>query len=402
MVRSSQAPLQTAAIFATALALRLAVVGAVARTHSADWFFGQATELARLADSLHSGHGLSSPFGGSTGPSAFLAPGYPAIVAGIFAIFHPYSEASAIALMVLQALFGAATVVALRHLTRRAFGVTAANVAGWVWAVSPPLLWLPTLFWETSLSILFATAIFATALYCAGHPTKATWALGGVLAAAALAVNPALLPIVACAYGWAIYRAGLRSLAAPAVGLALLILLSSPWVLRNFKALHAFIPMRSNLGYELWQGNREDSDGFFVPELHMNVNRQEFARYASLGEVGYMHEKLALAKAAIGADLPRFARLTMQRAFYFWTGIVRHSSVLIVAYIVLTSIGGLGGIWMLWSRDRGLAWLFLLPLVFFPLPYYITHPDFRFRLVIDPILVALSAYAVTSRETQTK
>jgi hypothetical protein len=38
--------------------------------------------------------------------------------------------------------------------------------------------------------------------------------------------------------------------------------------------------------------------------------------------------------------------------------------------------------------------LLLLPLLLFPLPYYITHPDFRFRLVLDPILIALTAALV--------
>jgi hypothetical protein len=36
-----------------------------------------------------------------------------------------------------------------------------------------------------------------------------------------------------------------------------------------------------------------------------------------------------------------------------------------------------------------------LPLLLFPLPYYITHAEFRYRLVIDPILTILAAYAVT-------
>ena len=43
-----------------------------------------------------------------------------------------------------------------------------------------------------------------------------------------------------------------------------------------------------------------------------------------------------------------------------------------------------------------LAVLFLLPLMVFPLPYYITHAEFRYRLVIDPLLTILAAYALTS------
>jgi len=39
--------------------------------------------------------------------------------------------------------------------------------------------------------------------------------------------------------------------------------------------------------------------------------------------------------------------------------------------------------------------LFLLPLILFPLPYYITHAEFRYRLVVDPLLTILGAYAVS-------
>jgi hypothetical protein len=54
------------------------------------------------------------------------------------------------------------------------------------------------------------------------------------------------------------------------------------------------------------------------------------------------------------------------------------------------------GIWRLGRKRRfGLATLFLLPLILFPLPYYITHAEFRYRLVVDPLLTILAAYAVS-------
>jgi hypothetical protein len=37
----------------------------------------------------------------------------------------------------------------------------------------------------------------------------------------------------------------------------------------------------------------------------------------------------------------------------------------------------------------------VLPLLLFPIPYYITHAEFRYRLNIDPVLTVLAAYAVT-------
>ena len=386
-------------IVTIALLLRLAVVFFIGRGHSAEWFFGQASELGKLAESLRTGHGLSSPFGGSTGPSAFLSPGYPAIVAAVFAIFGAYSFTSAAAIMCLQAIFGAATVLVIMLLARRVFGATVANGAGLVCALAPPALFLPTIFWETSLSVLLATALFAMAFRCAERSTASNWVGMGLLSAVSLSVNPSLLPIVVCCFGWAIYQSRSKPRLGPIAGVVACLLLSSPWAIRNYCQLHAFIPLRSNAGYELWQGNRIGSDGFFLADLHPNVNAVEFRRYEVLGEVGYMNEKSAIAKDWIAANPGRFIELTAKRIFRFWTGVVRQSASLVIAYIVITTLLGFVGLAMLWQRNRVLATYFLLPLMLFPIPYYITHPDFRFRLVIDPILVALAVYALTYRRS---
>jgi hypothetical protein len=84
-------------VFLVALGLRLAVVPFLvgdrldpARDH---WRFGW--ETGRIARSLASGHGFGSPFFGWTGPTAWMGPIYPAMVAGVFKIFGIYTAASA-------------------------------------------------------------------------------------------------------------------------------------------------------------------------------------------------------------------------------------------------------------------------------------------------------------------
>jgi hypothetical protein len=317
-------------------------------------------------------------------------------VAAVFALLHPASHAAFLALMLLQAVFGAATAAVLMLFARRAFGTTAANIAGLIWTLSPPAIFLPTLFWESSLSVLLAISTFTLSLYLTDHPSLRSGAALGAVMALAMCVNPSLLPIVLCCLGWTTYRLHRSAIAAPALAAALCLLLSTPWAIRNAIELHAFIPLRSNLGYELWQGNRPGSDGFFEPTLHPNVNRDEFRKYEELGEVQYMADKSAAAHGLVTAQPGRFVALTVKRAFDFWTGIVRNSASLIVGYIVLTSLLGLAGLARLWARNKSLAIFCTLPLIFFPLPYYITHPDFRFRLVIDPILIALAAYGLNS------
>src|ERR1700680_2489862 len=44
-------------------------------------------ENIAIALSLHEGHGFSSPFFAPSGPTAFMAPGYPLLLQGIMSLF---------------------------------------------------------------------------------------------------------------------------------------------------------------------------------------------------------------------------------------------------------------------------------------------------------------------------
>jgi 4-amino-4-deoxy-L-arabinose transferase-like glycosyltransferase len=378
-----------------AFVLRAAVVSLGLQAHSARWFFGQASELGCLATSFNSGHGLGSPFGGSTGPSAFLAPGYPLLIAVVFRLFGSFSRGSQIAILALQILFATGTVASLMICANRLFGRLTANLAGLAWAVSLPLLWVPAIFWETSFSIFAATALLALAASCRDHPGWRTWVGFAVLAAAAILTNPSLLTLIVSYGAWAAWRTPKAQRGRPLAAAALCALLCAPWVIRNAIVMHAFVPLRSNSGYELWQGNHPGGDGFFDPTLHPNVNAYEFQRYRQLGELAYMQEKGDLAKTFLRQNPAIFIELCLKRFFSFWTAI-RHDAVpLMTAYLVTTTVLGLAGLALLLKKDRTTGVLFLLPVLFFPLPYYFTHPDYRFRLVLDPALAILGMYLLT-------
>jgi hypothetical protein len=110
-----------------------------------------------------------------------------------------------------------------------------------------------------------------------------------------------------------------------------------------------------------------------------------------------MQDKLDLAKAYIRAHPREFLQLSVVRFIRFWTGTgSKDGSIFFALHAVLTTSLGLIGIWRLIKTGRfSLAVLFILPLVLFPLPYYITHAEFRYRLVIDPILTILAAYGIS-------
>jgi hypothetical protein len=168
----------------------------------------------------------------------------------------------------------------------------------------------------------------------------------------------------------------------------------APWPLRNARVLHAFIPLRSNFGYEVWQGNHGGASGMFDARLEPLQNKREYSDYVREGEVVYMRNKSRLAETYVRAHPGDFLRLSATRVVRFWSGTGSEAnSGIVELHAVLTSLLGLLGGTALWRRSRTTALLFLLPLLIFPLPYYITHPDFRFRLLLDPLLTILSAYA---------
>src|ERR1700722_11515157 len=186
----SSGSLHIKTILALASVLRLGVVWIVLYPYPRTWAFTKTQDLTFLAQSLSSGRGLSSPFGGSTGATAFLAPGYPALVGLLFRLFGSYSLESALVLMVLQTLFAVLTVAAITHVARELFGSPVANLAGAFWAASPALIWLPFFAWETGLSTLLLIGMVLLALRCASKSSKGLWATVGACCGLAMLVNP--------------------------------------------------------------------------------------------------------------------------------------------------------------------------------------------------------------------
>jgi 4-amino-4-deoxy-L-arabinose transferase-like glycosyltransferase len=365
------------------------------------WLYSRGIELGTLAQSLVAGHGLSSPFGGSTGPTALLSPGYPVVIALCFRIFGSFSFQAAMAVMVLQLLFSLATVLLVIQVAGQCFGPRAANLAGTFWALSLPLIWMPTIFWETCLSTLLLLGMVALSLHTVHRRRPILWPvvypLMGAYCGLAALVNPALLLTLFALLIWVAWQTRKSDRLSPLLALLVFGLVYAPWPIRNARALGAFIPLRSTVAFELWMGNHAGATGFLDESLFPIFNRGEYDQYAALGEVAYMRVKSALAQEYIRAHAGEFLRLSTVRFLRYWTGTgSRYGSLVFTIHAVLTTLGGVIGLGRLWQRRSfSLAGLFLLPLILFPLPYYITHAEFRYRLVVDPLLTILAAYGVS-------
>ena len=358
--------------------------------------FKTGYEMAQLAASLAGGNGFSSPFHEATGPTAVLPPGYPALLSVIFRVFGTMTPESAAVAIAFNLLFSAATGLAIFSLAKRTVGESAAVIAAWVWALYPPVI-LSAAFhvWDTSLTILLAAVgcLLATRLDAGGWKM---WLLYGALWGTGALVNPSLLTIYGVLFLWACWRQQRRGAAwrrNAVLAALLLVAVLAPWTARNYLRLHRWVPIRTNFALELWVGNHEGADGFFRVMLHPLGNPAKMLQYRQRGEAGYMAWKQHQAMMFIEQHPMEFLRLTRFRMSCFWGGVYDSGYA---AIVLPTTLLGLLGLLLLARNNRELMWLYALPLVFYPLPYYLTHADLRFRLPAEPLLACLTGYAVAT------
>ena len=131
-------------------------------------------------------------------------------------------------------------------------------------------------------------------------------------------------------------------------------------------------------------------------------NKHELATYLAQGEAAaYTHNKSAEAWSYIRSHPATFAAMTLRRIYRFWSGTGKiDASPTYEIHAVTTTLLRFIGLAFLYRRSRSVAALFALPLLLFPLPYYITHAEFRYRLNIKPLLYAARKPSPSPRSSQ--
>jgi hypothetical protein len=368
-----------------------------------------AQETGSIASALVRGKGFSSPFGRETGPTAWLTPVYPLLVAGVFRVFGIFTNASFFAVVFLNALFSSAVGIAIFHAGKRIAGLGVACGAAWLWALFPNAVMVPFEWvWDTSLSaVLGATILWAT-LELAESQRLRDWCGYGLLWGFTLMTNPSLGSLLPFLLGWAAYHAHRKNnlrIAKPALAAAgMAILCCVPWTVRNYVQFHRLVPLRSNFPLELYIGNNANyATRQFVwpPRI---TKEGELLRYFKMSETAFMDEEERKALEFMRAHPKIVMELTGERFVTFWTGLPEPVQafrstdewlirVLLVCNTV-AAIGALAGIVVLIRRGSPYAFPAAAYPVVYPWLYYVTHPNLRYRHPIDPVVLLLLAVAV--------
>ena len=424
-------------LFWTALAVRLLYI-TLAHTYrirlSNDHFeFGW--EMGRIARALASGHGYADPFEGHTGPTAWTPPLYPLILAGVFKLFGVYTNASAWFILAINSAFSAATAPTVYQIARRTFRNSrdAEQIAlwsGWLWALYPAAMqyavkWV----WDMSLTACLFAWVILLALKLRDTPaaTKLWLAFGTLWGLIALS-NSSLLAFLPFCTVWIIWPTSDSSEKPPSfwrsqnlrsrpsnVLLAALCTLAivSPWIVRNYEAFHAFVPLRSNFGAELYESAQLENEGYpTMATLPHSEASPDFQRYKRLGELAYSREQGDRAGQIIQKHPALFASHVLKRTYFFWASVphptehgwrgIATETAREFSYAFL-SLAGLLGLALAIRNQIPAAWLFFWAFAIYPLLYYAVTVQARFRHPLEPLICILSVYlfrAATRRRLQ--
>jgi hypothetical protein len=360
-------------IFLIAFLLRLGVAGILVAHNQLSWGVNEPSGIARA---IVQGRGFSSAFHDASGPTAWLAPIYPALLACIFRFFGVQTPASAVVAILLNVIFSSLTAVVLVKFGREQLGETAGILAGWAWAIAPPLLFIPWLLWETCLSGLVLTFGVMTTLRL-GTPSRVReWAWCGVVWSFAALLNPALLAsLPALAVEAGIHS---RRWKGPALMILVCVLGILPWTARNFRDFGRIVPVRSNFWPEAYFGNVDFS-------LHPTGNTMLYQRE---GEISFARDLRMRTIAFVRSNPGMFARLTGDRVVAFWMQPAQRQPYPLVLFLLT-----MAGIVRLWRRRR--RWVPLASvLMLYPVVYYVTYTFARYRYPIEPLMYALATYFI--------
>jgi hypothetical protein len=254
---------------------------------------------------------------------------------------------------------------------------------------------------EALASVLMGLLVVAIVRRWDSVPRSGSSLLLGAAFGIAFHVQPVFLVVFLGYMGFELWRRSDRARWGSA-GLVLLgaLLVSIPWGIRNYRAFDAVFFVRSNLGLELRMGNHEGAtanidDPHFDHAPHPRTRREEAIKVRDVGEVAYMRESGREALAWIGSHPKEFARLTASRIRYFWVGSLDHPATGLL-FVVLAGLAAVGAVQALRGLPATRSVALLIPLLTYPLIYYLVPWQHRYRFPIEWILFLLAGAALWS------
>ena len=125
-------------------------------------FFPTSHETWNVAHAIALGNGFASPLAGMHGPTAWVAPGYPPLIAAALRLFNMDDYAAQVLGLAVNCLVSALTCFPIYAIGKKIANERVGIASSWLWVFMPtavifPLEWL----WDQSFSAFFLALLVA-------------------------------------------------------------------------------------------------------------------------------------------------------------------------------------------------------------------------------------------------
>ncbi|MCX6639731.1 MAG: glycosyltransferase family 39 protein [bacterium] len=390
-------------IIGLAVILRLAIIPLLGSNPENQDIF----EYGEIAWNIVQGHGFSYNFWGKypLQPTAYAPALYCYTLVPWFAIFGIQLTGPRI----VHALFLAAACWFIYKIGDALFNRRIGLIAAGIWAVYPELIFLTVKICPENLMFLPMTwALWKSQNYSTLNKHKNV-VNTGMLTGLACWFNPSLQVLgLAIPLSWRINgflsgREGIKRFFIFVFGVVLII---TPWTLRNYIRLDAFLPMRSAFAYNMWRGNHPGASGTVRNEKGENIDVVMAKDYAAYIEAHLDSTNEVARDRFYAAEVRRFIRenptgylsLTFKRFKYYWFYDPTHPLTRNPFYIlpwILTLVFAIPGLWISLRKWRQ-ASIWYLQILGFTALFSLTIVVPRYRMPIYPAMFLLAAVGLDS------
>jgi 4-amino-4-deoxy-L-arabinose transferase-like glycosyltransferase len=360
-----------------------------------------------LAHSLLDGRGYSFrenwyPFTPANTPTAHWSFLYPLYLAGIYAVvgYHP------LVARLLQAAVGGALLCWLIYkIGRRVANEETGLVGAGLTAVYGYFIYYNVALMTETFFIVLVLLMLHLSLELKENPTPIRWVWLGLSIGLACLLRQTVLLFVPFLLLWLFLELRPRGVRwwYFALPILVIVLLITPWSLRNYRVYNEFLPLNSNAGYALFASNNpnlgtdwnNDRVVVPVPQELKGKNEAQLDRALTRRGVGF-----------ILADPQRYLRLTLDKTlefFWFWpsSDSSRISNLNRVLSFGLYLPFMLLGLYLSLSRWRNFVVLYLFILIHTTI-HLLSWPAPRYRLSVDAVAMVFAAMAVLELARQLK
>ncbi|MBU4220133.1 MAG: glycosyltransferase family 39 protein [Euryarchaeota archaeon] len=386
-------------IVVLAFLLRLIFIFVQIKFHIFDvnFFASDSSFYDGIAKNILAGNGFGYPE-----PTAYVTPLYPLFLSAVYMIFGH----NILAVQLLQALIGSLSVLCVYFIAKKIFDEKIGSIAAIIMAFYPhQIFWSGYILTETLYVFLLLFAILFFIRFCE-RQTIVNALVAGILLGIAGLTRPIAFCFTAFLIIYIIWlnKNKVQGLKFSCIFVIGVLLVSSPWIIRNYNTFGEFIPGSTEGWFVFYAGNSPGAtgglDGYvtgyqdftplnFTSTSERNLSETEMNNEYKLSSLNFIKEN----PSSFFKIMPR-KFWNMWRPNYAKASIKNHA-LMSLPYIIMIALA-LCGIYYSYQKHKNkLKWILYFFIAYNILFHLIFIGLIRYRLPVEPVLIIFAAYAIS-------